>query len=141
MPTDWSLVRAVMAAAIDACEAAERLELRPEDRGLRTASGSSVWDVLTSAWTFPESVRYTVIRTRHDLHDDAPYVPELGRPLVAVAAVCAELVGAIQLDAVPEASARRPLLTVRQQVEGLAAWYREQMAPQLRYAAETRTAG
>ena len=92
--TDWQLVRDLLAAAVDACEAADRLRLTEHDRALPTGSGANVWEVLTSAWTYPENVQYAVVRARHDLGEDAPYRPELGRPLVAVAAVCAELVGA-----------------------------------------------
>ena len=136
MATDWALVRRVLGAAVDACEAAERLGLRPEDRALPTGSGASVWDVLTSAWTYPENVQYAVVRARHDLADDAPYRLELGRPLVAAAAVCAELVGATRLDEAPRGAASAP--TVRQTVERLAAWYREQMVEQLARAAAHR---
>jgi hypothetical protein len=125
-------------AAIDACEAAERLGLRPEDRARPTGSGASVSDVLTSAWTYPENVQYAVIRARHAVADDAPYRPELSRPLLAVAGVCAELVGTTRLDARSRSAAGGAELSIRQQVEGLAAWYHDQMVPQLRAAAADR---
>ena len=137
MPTDWSLVRELMNAAIDACEAAERLELREADRGIRTGTGATVWDVMTSAWTYPESVRYAVIRARHDVGDDAPYRPELARPIAAAAEVCAELVGATKLD-VEAVTSARSAGTIRQQIEALAGWYRKHMIEQLEQADRAR---
>ena len=137
MATDWSLVRELMNAAIDACEAAERLGLREADRGLRTSSGATVWDVMTSAWTYPENVRYAVIRARHDVGDDAPYRPELARPIVAAAAVCAELVGATKLDSTPDPKTRSSE-TIRQEIEALTGWYRRHMVEQLGQAARAR---
>ena len=139
MTTDWTLVRELMTAAIDACEAADRLALAAEDRGLPTGSGASVWDVLTSAWTYPENVQYAVVRARHDLADDAPYRHELGRPLVAAAAVCAELVGATRLDDSPRTVDGTDAPSVRRTVTQLADWYREQMVPQLARAADRRS--
>lgn len=94
--------------------------------------------MLTSAWTYPENVQYAVIRARHAAGDDATYRPELSRALVAVAGVCAELVGARELQAGPLAGAGRRGPSIRPQVEDLAAWYRDQMVPQLRRAAEER---
>ena len=136
MATDWALVRTVMAAAIDACEAAERLGIGERDRALPTGTGASVSDVLTSAWTYPENVKYEVVRARHRLGDDAPYRPELARAIRGAAAACAELVGATRLDdEVPDdgESGGRP---IRAKMERLAAWYREQMVPQLERAAK-----
>lgn len=52
METDWALVREVMNTAIDACEAAGRLQLSEHDRSLRTGTDRVVvWEVLTSART------------------------------------------------------------------------------------------
>ncbi len=53
----------------------------------------SVQEFLISAWTLPESVRYAVIRQRHDARADSPYVPEAARFLVAAATACAEIIG------------------------------------------------
>jgi hypothetical protein len=134
MATDWELIRELMAATIDACEATERLGVRETDRPLLTGTGANVFDVMTSAWTYPENVRYAVVRARHELSDDAPYRPELARVLTEVGAVCAELVGAQRLD---EASANRTK-SVRQTVQALVRWYRDQMPVQLALAVGTR---
>ena len=96
MKTDWELVRAVMADAIDACERLEELGLSEGDREAAvTVEGRqvSVFDILTSAWTYPETLRYQIIRQRHEMAIDQPYVPEAARILVNVAQVCAELIG------------------------------------------------
>lgn len=130
MATDWALIREIMTAAIDACEASEHLGLSEEDRSLPTGTdGVVVWDVWTSAWTYPENLRYSVIRARHRLGDDAPYRPELARVLREVGAVCAELVGAKRLDAPLGADGRAG--SIRTMVQGLPQWYGEQMVPQL----------
>ncbi len=134
MATDWTLVRGLMAAAIDACEAAERLGVRESDRPLLTGTGASVFDVMTSAWTYPENVRYAVVRARHALSDGAPYRPELARALAEAAKVCSELVGATHLDEAPAAGGKPLRATIR----SLARWYREEMPAQLTRAVQTR---
>ncbi|HEY0937174.1 MAG TPA: hypothetical protein VGD91_25980 [Trebonia sp.] len=142
MPTtDWQLVRDLLAAAVDACEAAERLGLADEDRGLPTGAGPvDVGDVLASAWTYPENVRYGVVRARHALGADAPFQPELARALREVGGLCAELVGAGAVtDATPPRDGRSAP-SLRAEVEALAAWYRGQMVPQLTQAAAGRPA-
>lgn len=153
--TDWQLVRDLLAAAVDACEATERLGLTDEDRALPTGTGPvAVGDVLASAWTYPEHVRYAVVRARHALGADAPYPSELARAVREVGALCAELVGAGEVgDAPPRIGAARdvhaagsaepagaPAPSIRRQVRALAAWYREEMAPQLARAATDRPA-
>ncbi|HEY4134217.1 MAG TPA: hypothetical protein VGO34_03285 [Alphaproteobacteria bacterium] len=96
MSTDWTLVRAMMESAIDACEKLEA-NVTEADRELvveidgRTVS---VFDILVSAWTYPESLRREIIRQRHDAGLDQPYVPETARVLVNAAQACAELIGA-----------------------------------------------
>lgn len=134
--TDWVLIRELTAAAIDACESAERLGAGETDRPLLTGGGANVFDVMTSAWTYPENVRYSVLRARHTLGDDAPYRSELGRALGEVAAVCAELMGATRLDDVPAAGG----IPVRATVRSLLRWYREEMPTQLARAIATRPA-
>lgn len=140
MATDWALIRELMNAAIDACEAAEGLQLREQDRGLPTGSdGVVVWEVLTSAWTYPENTRYAVIRARHRLRDDAPYRPEFARVLQEVAGVCTELVGASRLDAPgPDAEGAVATPSIRALVQQLARWYPEHMVRQLQHAAIIR---
>lgn len=59
-----------------------------------TGTGANVFDVMTSALTYPENMRYAVVQARHELRDDAPHRPELARVLTEMGAVCAEMVGA-----------------------------------------------
>lgn len=95
--TDWSTVRRMMNAAIDFCEQVEALGYGERDRDATTevnGQSVSVQDVLTSAWTYPETMRYAIIRQRHDAADDLAYVPETARVLQAMASACAELCGA-----------------------------------------------
>ncbi|MBU0737529.1 MAG: hypothetical protein KJ981_19745 [Alphaproteobacteria bacterium] len=95
--TDWVLVRRMMQAAIDFCEQVETAGYRETDRdAIAVVNGQavSVQDVLTSAWTYPETMRYAIIRRRHQTDDDLAYVPETARILTAMAAACAELCGA-----------------------------------------------
>jgi hypothetical protein len=86
----------MMASAIDACERLEALGLTEGDReAVVTVEGRqvSVFDILTSAWTYPETLRHQIIRRRHEMAMDQPYVPEAARTLVNVAQACAELIG------------------------------------------------
>lgn len=79
MKTDWNLIREMMAAAIDSCEKMEALDYTEAQRAkLVQINGNdvSVQDIVTSAWTYPESLRYQIIRQRHDANADLPYVPE-----------------------------------------------------------------
>ncbi|MBX9466728.1 MAG: hypothetical protein KL839_02145 [Rhizobium sp.] len=95
--TDWALVRRMMQAAIDFCEQVETAGYRETDRdatAVVNGQAVSVQDVLTSAWTYSETMRYAIIRQRHQADDDFAYVPETARILTAMAAACAELCGA-----------------------------------------------
>jgi hypothetical protein len=94
--TDWSLVKDMMAAAIDLCERVEAAGYTENDRDAVVGvngQGVSVYELLVSAWTYPEKIRYTIIRQRHAKGDDLPYVPETARILVAMAQAAAELIG------------------------------------------------
>jgi L-serine deaminase len=94
--TDWMMVRQMMNAAIDFCEKVEASGCHESDRAATTVvdgQAVSVQDVLTSAWTYPEAMRYAIIRQRHEDDDDLAYVPETARILTAMAAACAELCG------------------------------------------------
>jgi HD-like signal output (HDOD) protein len=97
MKTDWNLIRDVLNAAIDSCERLEQAGYAEEQRSRSVQVGGrqvNVLEFLISAWTLPENVRYEIIRARHDENLDLPYVPETARILTAVAAACAELIGA-----------------------------------------------
>jgi hypothetical protein len=97
MTTDWNLIRDMMAAAIDACERIEAAGYTEDDRAATVSVNGqpvSVHDFLISAWTLPETLRYQIIRERHERGLDLPYVPEAARILTAMAAAGAELVAA-----------------------------------------------
>jgi hypothetical protein len=97
MPTDWNLIREMMAAAIDSCEQIEAAGYSEQDRDLTIdVSGQtiSVHEFMVSAWTLPENLRYRIIRDRHDKSIDLPYIPEAARVITRMAEACAELIGA-----------------------------------------------
>jgi hypothetical protein len=80
MPTDWNLIREMMAAVIDSCEQIEAAGYTEPDRDLTVdISGQkvSVQEFMVSAWTLPENLRYRIIRDRHDKGVDLPYIPEI----------------------------------------------------------------
>lgn len=115
MKTDWDLIRALMNTAIDSCERLEQNGYEERHRSLEIdADGHAVQlhDFLVSAWTMPENARYRIVRERHDQKIDLPYVPETSRILTAVAAACAEIVGAGQND------------SIEALMEGMMHWYR-----------------
>ena len=129
MSTDWQLVRAVMDSAIAACERFEALGTPPEDRekiGTANGQSASVFDALTSAWTYPETLRYRIIRERHAAGLDQPYVPEAARILVNAAQACAELVGAGTLPKVED------------ECRAMIRWYGEHATPLVESALEGR---
>jgi hypothetical protein len=97
MPTDWNLIREMMAAAIDSCEQIEAAGYTELDRPLTVdVSGQkvSVHEFMVSAWTLPENLRYRIIRDRHEKGIDLPYVPEAARIITRMAEACSELIGA-----------------------------------------------
>ena len=76
MPTDWNLIRDMMAAVIDSCEQIEAAGYAEEDRDLTVdVSGHSIsiQDFMVSAWTLPENLRYQIIRDRHEKGVDLAY--------------------------------------------------------------------
>jgi hypothetical protein len=97
MKTDWNSIRGMLNAAIDACERIESLQYAEADREATTDIGGqevSVHDFLVSAWTYPEKLRYQIIRERHDTGVDLPYVPETSRILLAMSQAAIEVVNA-----------------------------------------------
>jgi hypothetical protein len=134
MNTDWNLLRRMMATAIDSCEAIEALEMEDADRARAVAVGGvqvSAWDFLTSAWTYPENLRYQIVRERHAAGNDLPFVPPAARTLVQMAQACAELVGAGEQADGPGKPGGAP---AEAQVEAMLAWYRDHLVPGLRAA-------
>lgn len=97
MTTDWKLIRNLMAAVIDTCEDIEAAGYAEADRGRTVVLREqpvTLYDVMVSAQTLPEQLRYEVIRERRDKGADAAYVPEAARMIVRMAEACSELVGA-----------------------------------------------
>lgn len=137
MSTDWELIRNLMNAALDACQTVDRLNIDLNDHAKTTevnGQNVSVSDFLQSAHTYPEALRYSIIRSRHDLGDDTPYTPETARILVNVAKACAELIDARELNIAttgvhPQLTAKTQ--SIRQEVDGLARWYGEHFSPRL----------
>jgi HD-like signal output (HDOD) protein len=125
MKTDWKLVRELLNAAIDSCERLEQAGYAEEHRNRSVQIDGrqvSVQEFLISAWTLPENVRYEVIRARHDRNLDLPYVPETARILTAVAAACAELIGAGDMP------------PTELHMRGMIDWYRNHFDPHMQRA-------
>jgi hypothetical protein len=87
----------------------------------------SLHDFLTSAWTYPENIRYAIIQERHEKGDDRAYVPETSRILVAMAQAAAEIIGSNQ----PEAPAADD---IRKMIQ----WYGSHAAPGIEQAIANR---
>ncbi|MCK1544311.1 hypothetical protein IVB12_20705 [Bradyrhizobium sp. 179] len=125
MPTDWNLIREMMAAVIDSCEQIEAAGYTEQDRDLTVdVSGQkvSIHELMVSAWTLPENLRYRIIRDRHDKGVDLPYMPEATRIIVRMAEACSELIGAGEAKPA-EAEARSAIQ-----------WYRAHAVPRVRQA-------
>jgi hypothetical protein len=125
MPTDWSLIREMMAAVIDSCEQIEAAGYTERDRDLTVdISGQkvSVQEFMVSAWTLPENLRYRIIRDRHDKGVDLPYIPEVARVMVRMAEACSELVGAGEAKPAEE------------QARSAIQWYRAHAVPNIQRA-------
>ena len=125
MATDWALIRDLMAAVIDSAEDIEASGYgeRDQDRTVQVgAQAVSLHDVMVSAQTIAEDLRYRIIRDRHDAGADAPYVPETARMILRMAEACAELIGAAEAKPA-EAQARHVI-----------DWYRGHALPLVRRA-------
>ena len=122
MRTDWKLVRELMMAVIDSCERIESAGYAEADRD-RTVEVSgirvSLHEFMVSAWTLPRTLRYQIIRDRHDEGRDAAYAPDAARMIVRMAEACAELVGAGDTRSA-EARARAAI-----------GWYRDHAVPHI----------
>jgi hypothetical protein len=126
--TDWALVRKMMNAAIDFCETVEASGYVEADRDAEVVVGGqsiTVHDILTSAWTYPEALRYAIIRNRHDADDNVAYTPETARILTAMAAAAAETIGA-KADVATAETAR------------MLSWFEEHAGPSLTAAIHAR---
>ncbi|PRG00288.1 hypothetical protein [Burkholderia ambifaria] len=143
MPTDWNQVRSLIGAAIDACETYENLEPKEEDREIELSVGEvKVFELVTSAYTFAENTRYSIIRTRHRGGFDNRYVPEAARILRAVTHAAIELIGAApgmtNGRASPSLQEKESRQELKTQVDAMISWYRDFFAVELRRALEKR---
>ena len=129
MKTDWNVIRGMMNAAINACERIEASGYAETDRDATINVGGqqvSVHDMLVSAWTYPENLRYQIIRERHEKETDLPYVPETARILLAMSQAAAELVNAG--DVTP----------AQEKVREMIAWFDNHLVPGIESATATR---
>ncbi|WP_231949383.1 hypothetical protein [Herminiimonas arsenitoxidans] len=125
MKTDWNLVREMMAVAIDSCEEFEKSGYAETYRELTVPINDfeiSLQEIMVSACTYPELLRYQIIRERHDKQLDIPYIPEQARILMGMAAACAELIGA--------ADAR----VAETQIKNMIDWYSDIAVPNVQRA-------
>src|SRR4051794_25072599 len=131
MSTNWKQIRELLTAAVDLCESYESRDFTEEDRTLKLADGAgNLQDLVSSAQSYPERLKYNVIRARHRGGLDNPYVPETARILKACAELAAEL---IVLN--PPAHMRKNLTEspqalaaadeISNQVQELVLWYRK----------------
>jgi hypothetical protein len=82
--------------------------------------------MLVSAWTYPENLRYQIIRERHEKETDLAYVPETARILLAMSQAAAELVNAG--DVTP----------AQEKVHEMIAWFDNHLVPGIESATATR---
>jgi hypothetical protein len=125
MATDWNLIREMMSTAIDSCERIEQLGYSEYDRDTHVdVNGNpvSLHEFMVSAWTYPENLRYQIIRQRHDNDANAPYVQEATRIVTAMAAACGELINAA--DTAP----------AKEEIRQMLRWYREHALPNIEQA-------
>ena len=137
MATDWTLIRKLTNAAIDACEALDELGMSQEEQmaPLRIdgeATGPRIWDSLHGAHFAPENARYAIIRARAQLGEPAPFVDPLSRILQRVGEMAAELVGVEQLEVPVEGADlhwQHGEQSVEGMVEALVRWYEQHLVP------------
>jgi hypothetical protein len=132
MKTDWNLIREMMSAAIDTCERIEACGYSENDRdatAVLAGQNVSVYEMLVSTWTYPENIRYRIIRARHDGQNDLPYVPEAARILVAMSQASAELIDA-NISGNTEADIRKMI-----------DWFRNKAATKIEEAIVTKRTG
>ncbi|WP_223568337.1 hypothetical protein [Agrobacterium tumefaciens] len=129
MTTDWNVIRGMMNAAINACERLEASGYVETDREAIINIGGhqiSVHDMLVSAWTYPENLRYQIIRERHEMGADLPYVPETARILLAMSQAAAELVNGGEVTPAQE------------KVHEMIAWFENHLVPGIESATAAR---
>lgn len=132
MKTDWNMIKKMMNAAINACESIEKTGYAEGDRDATINIGGqdvSVHDMLVSAWTYPENLRYQIIHERHKTDADLTYVPETARILLAMSQAASELVNGG--DTAP----------AQNQLQEMIIWFDSHLAPSIENAIATRVAG
>lgn len=129
MATNWQTIRELMLTAIDFAEAVESKGFSEEDRSIIVqANGRSIslYDLMVSAHTLPEALRYHIIRQRHDKGADAAYISDFARIMRSMGDACAELVGAA--DSKP----------ADKQIRETISWYRNYALPLIEKALDTK---
>jgi HD-like signal output (HDOD) protein len=129
MSTDWALLREMMNTALDTCEAIEAAGFAEDDRDAAIdvdGTAVTVSDFLTSAWTYPENLRYQIIRDRHAQGVDRAYVPETARIINAMAQAATELIGSAEGQPASE------------EIRKMLAWYRTHSTPGIERAIAAR---
>lgn len=137
MKTDWDQIRQLLNTAVDVCETIDALDITESDRPRTlTVNGHpvSIYDYLTSAWTYPENLRTNIIRARHAQDGDQSYQPETARILQNVAAVCAEFIGAADTHTRVVGSnpfSPQEAKSLTEMLDSLNQWYQDNMVRDL----------
>lgn len=114
-----------MNVAITACETIEKTGYAEFDRSTTInieGQHVSIHDMLVSAWTYPENIRYQIIRERHEADVNLTYVPETARILLAMAQAAAELVNAD--ETVP----------AKEKIQSMISWFTSHLVPNIESA-------
>jgi len=144
MATDWKLIRNLMNTVLDCCEDVEKLQIKEEEWAVTTPIGDqevSVYDLLQSAWRYPENLKDCLIRARHEMGQDRHFLPDIHRSLVKSCEIAAELIGLEKPDTtVSQVDPYRPerKTSAREMVEELTEFYRDHITEGLHRALERK---
>ncbi|MGO1164922.1 hypothetical protein ACTOV4_24135 [Brucella sp. C7-11G] len=125
MKTHWDVIREMMNVAITACETIEKTGYAEFDRSTTIkieGQQVSVHDLLVSAWTYPENIRYQIIRERHEADANLTYVPETARILLAMSQAAAELVNADET------------MPAEEKIQSMISWFTSHLIPNIESA-------
>jgi len=123
--THWDVIREMMNVAITACETIEKTGYAEFDRSTTIkieGQQVSVHDLLVSAWTYPENIRYQIIRERHEADANLTYVPETARILLAMSQAAAELVNADET------------MPAEEKIQSMISWFTSHLIPNIESA-------
>ena len=138
--TDWKLIKNLVNATIDACEAAENLGIQGEDKSREIEVNGqqvTIWDFLQSYWTYPENLKDSIAIARHKIGEDRKFTSEIPRSLQKVGMLISELHGIEDLDT--KVSGVDPFqpekeISIRELVENLEDFYKNHCIPNLKKA-------